>query len=727
MTAGGDITIYEGPVAPVGGPPGRVWNVARPVTTFTARDVELAAVTSATAQAAGAPVVLHGMPGVGKTQLGLAWVHAHAGDTAVVWQIRAMDRLDVVADLAQLADRLGVADGADLEQAAAAAVQALNGRDDWLLLFDDATVDSVRDLVPVRGGRVLVTSRDPNWATAGVALEVGLFAPHAAAVFLDPDGGGPQDAAVRLAAELGYLPLALEQARAYCATTGRSLDGYLADYRGQQLLQHGIDASLHAPVTVTLALALDEAHRRDPGAAHLMMVLAQLAPTDVPRDLLGFGRRVLPAPLAAAAGDGRYADRVLAVLRELALVTIDRPGLVRVHQLVADIVRDQAMPVPVAGGGVGRALRRMFGGGKARRSWTQISAELLVEGLPADTADPASWDRWALLLPHVDAVADRSAPGTATIGTLRDRCGNYLRQRGEYRAARRRLTHAVEVRTRLLGEEHPATLVAIGNLALVLQEMGELSAARELHERVLVVRRRVLGDEHRETLVSMNNLALVVREMGELPAARELHEQELAVCRRVLGDEHRDTLVSMNNLAVVVWAMGELPAAREMYEDVLAVWRRVLGEEHPSTLVSMNNLAGVLYAMGELPAARELHERVLVVRRRVLGEEHPDTLVSTSNLALVLHSMGELPAARGLNEQVLAVWRRVLGEEHPSTLTVMSNLAGDLQEMGELPAARELHEQVFAMRRRVLGEEHPDTLVSMNDLALLRREGEKPA
>jgi hypothetical protein len=44
-----------------------------------------------------------------------------------------------------------------------------------------------------------------------------------------------------------------------------------------------------------------------------------------------------------------------------------------------------------------------------------------------------------------------------------------------------------------------------------------------------------------------------------------------------------------------------------------------------------------------------------------------------------------------------------------------------------LPAARELHEQVFAMRRRVLGEEHPDTLVSMNDLALLRREGEKPA
>ena len=82
-----------------------------------------------------------------------------------------------------------------MERAAA----ALNGRDDRLLLFDDATPDSVEGLLPVRGGRVVVTSRDPHWATGGVALEVGLFAPHAAAVFLDPGEGGPLEAAVGLA------------------------------------------------------------------------------------------------------------------------------------------------------------------------------------------------------------------------------------------------------------------------------------------------------------------------------------------------------------------------------------------------------------------------------------------------------------------------------------------------------------------------------------------------
>jgi hypothetical protein len=246
-----------------------VWNIGRPVATFTARDAELEAVTTAMQQAAGTPVVLHGMPGVGKTQLGFAWVHAHAGPATVVWQIRAAHRLDVAADLAQLADRLGVADGRDVEEAAAAAVHALNGRDDWLMLFDDANVDSVRELLPMRGGQLLLTSRDPSWATVGVPVEVGLFSAHTAAVFLDPGSGGPQEAAVALAAELGHLPLALEQARSYCAATGRTPATYLADFREHRLLQHGIVEALHAPITATLALALAEAQRREPGAAQL--------------------------------------------------------------------------------------------------------------------------------------------------------------------------------------------------------------------------------------------------------------------------------------------------------------------------------------------------------------------------------------------------------------------------------------------------------------------------
>ncbi|WP_203755525.1 tetratricopeptide repeat protein, partial [Actinoplanes cyaneus] len=553
--AGGHITINEAAAPPAGGPEGRLWNVAGAVATFTARDLELAAVTSAVSDHPGVPVVLHGMPGVGKTQLALTWVYANAGSASVVWQVRAANRLEVVADLAQLADRLRLAVGDDLELAARAAVQELNGRDDWLLLFDDATPDSVAGLVPVRGGRVVMTSRNPNWAPAGVSLEVGLFGPHAAAVFLDPSAGGPGEAAVQLAGELGYLPLALEQARAYCAATGRELAAYLADFRRLRLLGQGIEHGLHAPVTVTLALALDEVRRREPGAAQLMMVLAQLAPADIPRDLVAAGATVLPVPLADAAVDGVYADQVIRVLRELALVTADRPGLLAVHQLVAEVLREH--PMPVSGRySLWRRLLRAVGTGPPPRTWLQVGADLLAEALPADVENPVHWDRWALLLPHAETMIERSDPPTETIDILLYLCGSYLHRRGEYLSARRYLTQSVEVRSHLLGEEHPNTLTSMHSLANALFALGELMAAPTLHERTLAVRRRVLGEEHPDTLTSMDNFACVLHGLGELRAARELHEETLAVRRRVLGEGHPDTLTSMSNLANMMRERG---------------------------------------------------------------------------------------------------------------------------------------------------------------------------
>ncbi|WP_203841816.1 tetratricopeptide repeat protein [Winogradskya humida] len=437
--------------------------------TFTARDLELATVTTAVSDNTGVPVVLHGVPGVGKTQLALAWVYGYAESAQVVWQIRAANRLEVVADLAQLADRLGMAVGGDLEQAARAAMQELNGRDDWLLLFDDATPDSVAGLVPVRGGRVLMTSRNPNWALTGVPSEVGLFAPHVAAVFLDPSAG---EAAGLLASELGYLPLALEQARAYCAAPAGRLVVYLADFRRQRLLGQGIDHTLHAPVTVTLALALDEVRRREPGAAQLMMVLAQFAPAAIPWDLVAVGAMVQPVPLDDAAIDGVYADQLIGVLRELALVTADRSGLLRVHQLVAEVLREHPLPVP-DNYSLWQSPLRVIGAGPPPRSWIQEGAELLAEALPADVKNPVHWDRWALLLPHAETVIERGASPSTTIGTLQYLCGAYLLRRGEYSSARRCSTRSVEGRGRLLGEEHPDTLTSMSNLAAIERRMDD--------------------------------------------------------------------------------------------------------------------------------------------------------------------------------------------------------------------------------------------------------------
>jgi tetratricopeptide (TPR) repeat protein len=670
-------------------PPGQrqAWNIPVPVDTFLGRDDDLARVDAAFAarpQGMGA-VALHGAPGVGKSQLALAWAHRHAADVRVGWRVRAADRVTVTADLAELADRLGVGSG-DQEEAAAAAIALLSQQQGWLLIFDDAVEPAkVAGFLPPGGGRVLITSRNPLFDAIATPTTVEPFDAGTAAGFLTFRARDEDAAAAReLAAMLGGLPLALEQAGAYCRQTGRDLAGYLTLYRstGIRLLEHGTDDRTRA-VTVTVRLSLQLLARRDPAAAQLLLMMAFLAPTGIPRDLAATAAHTLPLPLRRTAAQPARLDHAVRVLLESALAATDRPGQLRVHQLVQDILRT-SLPDTRRLAWVWRAAAALGFPGQfavrcvGRRGWERTAARLVLAAMPYDTRDPREWNTWAALVPHGQAVIAHAGQVTTETGTLHHRLADYLEERGEYGAAITHLRQAVATRQLLLGDEHTYTLSSVNNLALVLSWTTELGEARQLHEQTLQTRRRVSGDEHLDTLVSMNNLALVLRATGDLSEARRLHEQTLEVRRRVLGDEHPDTLTSMNNLALVLSSMGELSEARRLHEQELSTCRRVLGDEHPDTLTSINNLALVLRELGELSEARRLHEQELSTCRRVLGDEHPHTLTSTNNLAVVLGALGELSSARLLHEQTLEVRRRVLGDEHPDTLMSMDNLTAVL-------------------------------------------------
>ena len=165
-------------------------------------------------------------------------------------------------------------------------------------------------------------------------------------------------------------------------------------------------------------------------------------------------------------------------------------------------------------------------------------------------------------------------------------------------------------------------------LAGSLKTQGDLDGARELQERVVEARRRILGRDHPQTLISMNNLAATLRAQGDLDGAHELQEQTLEARQRILGIEHPGTLNSLNHLASTLKAQGDLAGARELQEKVLEARRRILGPEHLDTLISMNNLAATLRAEGNLSGAKRLLEESLAGLDTLL----PGTLIEASAL-----------------------------------------------------------------------------------------------
>ena len=303
--------------------------------------------------------------------------------------------------------------------------------------------------------------------------------------------------------------------------------------------------------------------------------------------------------------------------------------------------------------------------------------------------------------------------------SIRQTVGSAYLDLGLFTEAQNQLERAVDLRRRVLGEEHRDTLASLSGLATALEDQGRYPQAEALRTRVLGVQGRLLGKEHRDTLASMNSLASVYRLEGKDEQARELVVRTLALQRRSLGDEHPDTLTTMINLAEVNRNQGKYPEAEELFSKVLGVRRRVLGDEHPDTLSAMDLLALQYRYQGKYGPAEELCARTLEVRSRVLGAEHAATLDTMISLGVLYRLHGKYPEAEEILTKALEAGRKALGEENPITLTGMNELPGVYWVQGKYAEAEPLYAKVLEIQRRLLGEEHSETLSIMNNLALV--------
>jgi hypothetical protein len=704
--AGRDVTAGLGKLRGAGlrlpGSAPRVWNVPARNPGFTGRDQLLAELRERLLAGDRAVVqALRGMGGVGKTQLAVEYAHRFAAQYDLVWWINS-DRAELIGDqAAALGLALGcVPPGADTEAVRWAVLAELRERGGWLLVLDNAErPEDVVPWLPGAGGHVLITSRERDWDEVAVPVEVDVLArPESVAILQARVSGLGETDANRLADQLGDLPLAIAQAAGFMAETGMAAAQYLELLRTRagHLLGRGAPRTYPRSLAAATQLIADRLAGEDPAAAELASLCAFLAPAPIPEDLITAAASELHGQLAARAADPLAWHQTLAHLTRQSLARIDHRGL-QMHKLTQAVLRDRLTA--------------------AEAATTRATAEvILAANDPGDPPDPATWPRWAQLMPHLLAadLATTDSPGLRSLAC--NACW-YLISRGDAPTCHD-LAHGLRLPWRdRLGDDHEQVLAITRYLGWALMRMGRHAQARDLHQDNLARYRRILGEDHPETLFAANNLAADLRGLGDAHAARDLAHDTLSRRRRILGLDHPETLFSAQELAGCLRAVGEIQAARDLDQDTLDRRRRVLGEDHPNTLTSASSLAVDLRALGDVQAARDLDQDTLDRRRRVLGEDHPGTLLSASNLAVDLRALGDMQPARDLDHDTLDRRRRVLGEDHPSALTSASSLAADLRALGDVQAARDLDQDTLDRRRRVLGEDHPETLLSADNVA----------
>jgi len=308
-TDGAEQSRSERPRFP-GLPP--IWNVPHQRNpNFVGRDDLLHRIRETlTSKKAAALTAIHGLGGVGKTQLASEYAYRHAADYQLVWWIRSEEPATLSSDYALLAEALDLPQKQEREQPViVAAVRGwLNHNSGWLVIFDNARhAQDVREYLPQnRAGHVLITSRDPNWGSVAKPFEVEVLSREDSVKFLlERTGQNDESAARKLAEELGDLPLALEQAGAYVETNGKPLAEYLSLFqkRRAELLRRGQPAGYPDTVATTWEISFREVEQQSPAAAGLLNLCAFLAPDDIPLSILREDARGLPEVLVEAVAD----------------------------------------------------------------------------------------------------------------------------------------------------------------------------------------------------------------------------------------------------------------------------------------------------------------------------------------------------------------------------------------------------------------------------------------
>jgi hypothetical protein len=164
---------------------------------FTGRDDLLAqlraALESGQAAALTQPQAIHGLGGVGKTQLAVEYAYRHASEYDVVWWMRADTPALIAGDLALLAQPLQLPERDERDQnvVVQAVRRELAQRDRWLMIFDNA--EEPRDVRPFLPSfdyaqearrHILITSRNPVWGALAHPLDVQVLPREQAVEFL---------------------------------------------------------------------------------------------------------------------------------------------------------------------------------------------------------------------------------------------------------------------------------------------------------------------------------------------------------------------------------------------------------------------------------------------------------------------------------------------------------------------------------------------------------------
>ncbi|CAG8078910.1 unnamed protein product [Penicillium salamii] len=701
-------------------------------------------------------VALHGLGGVGKSQLALKYAESQKDRFDPILWIDATNEELLRSSFTRCAAELGLLEDQNppprsaliddwiIQRVRRWLCDQTESDSEWLVIIDNADDFGwgIENIIPKGArGSLLITSQDKTsrkLVKRGCEeIEVSVMLPiEARAVLLrhlsdDPDSLPEKvhQECDKVANTLGYLALAIDLAGAFIGNDSAPEDAlmqYIKDYdkNCNTLLKinrfQGLSSSQKTVWTVwntTLQKIESEYPEYQPGL--LLTFLAHFKGPIVENEMFHLASRGMPII------EKLLGKELSTELRQF--ISVDQDGW-------ADFQYRQSLNALVRYG----LVQRVMG------EWPGTTMHKLVQWRAMQNQHDRPWQFWYTvfvlaacseiteqpyqpefrrhLMVHLPNVGetdfDESTHFAGHEDLLWSIIGRVYQEEGRWTDASNLQSQAMEDRKTKLGTEHPDTLKIMASLGMTLQGQGRYDEAEELQAQVMEIRKTKLGAEDPDTLEIMASLAMTLWEKGRYNEAEELQAQVMEIRKTKSGAKHIDTLKIMAELALTLLEQGRWKEAEALQVQVVEHLKSTLGMDHPMTLAITTQLSFTHQRQGRSDGIEQLHSQVMETSKMKLGTDHHLTLDSMAMLAVTYYNQRRYDEAAQLDFQITEMCKTNFGIDHPRTLFSMTALASTLSKQGRYEEAEQLEMQAMEMYKKKLGTDNPDTLLTMNNLAL---------
>jgi tetratricopeptide (TPR) repeat protein len=519
---------------------------------------------------------VHGMGGVGKTQLAIEFAYRYGRFFSGIHWLDATQLNNLSAEIAACGEEMDLPHWPERRHPE----KVTRTLEEWhkggtrLVILDDldgTDEDGVREWLNRIGGgplRILATSRRTEWPDDIQLnpLPLDAFTAEESVAFLRQyltESRTTDKELESLANQLCHLPLSMDLAGHYLSDHSYvSASNYLRlmktawdGVKTTEWRKHLDESQLNLDQAATFALSWERV--TSDNTRRLFLLAGHCAPG-----------HPIPGELLQEAAGLKIEDSIkgLVELSSLGLLHAEETGASIIHPVLAEYARtlpdaDDLLPA------LAEVLSQL----------AHSTAKLMKQ------TDTPSY--FFPLLPHVCSVIERvegqRLETIEAMGTLLNSLGSYQDQIGEYVEARASFERALAIWQRIYGDISAQSASAHSNLGGILQGLGDLEGALESFERALAIDEGTYGPDHPDVAKDLNNLGGALVAIGDPKGAWSAYVCALAILKYVLGEDHPEVATQLTKVGMALRSQNDLTGAREAYESALSIFEQVFPSGHP--------------------------------------------------------------------------------------------------------------------------------------------------